>query len=102
RHVGEAEHVAGQLTAGASQDRLHPRHHLGEAERLRHVVVAARTERVDLALDSVLRSQEQDRGLEAPFPQPAADLDAFEVGEHPATATWEPAEKRRWKPVSPL
>src|SRR5207248_4226088 len=34
--IGEAEHVAGQDAAGAAQDRLHARDHLGEAERLRH------------------------------------------------------------------
>jgi hypothetical protein len=31
----------------------------------------------------VLRGQEEDGGLEPPCPQPASDLDAFDVREHP-------------------
>ena len=81
--IREAEDVAGQLAAGAAEDRLHARDDLGEAERLGHVVVAAGAQRLDLVLDRVLRGQEENRRLEALLPQPPADLDAVEVGEHP-------------------
>ena len=81
--VGEAEDVAGQVAGGAAEDRLHARDDLGEAERLRDVVVAAGAERLDLVLDRVLRGEEEDRRLEAALAQPAADLDALDVGEHP-------------------
>ena len=81
--VAEPERVARQLAARAAHDRLHAGHDLGQAEGLRHVVVSARTERVDLVLDRVLRGQEQDRGLVATLAEPAADLDPLDVGEHP-------------------
>ena len=81
--VAEAEHVAGEVARGAAQDRLHAGDDLGEAERLRDVVVAAGTERLDLVLDSALGGEEQDRGLEAALAQPAPDLEPVDVGEHP-------------------
>ena len=81
--VAEAKHVAGELAAGAPQDRLHARDDLRKAERLRHVVVAAGAERLDLVLDAALGGQEEDRGLEPALPKPAADLEAVDVGEHP-------------------
>ena len=81
--VGEAQHVAGQLAAGAAQDRLDAGDDLGEAERLGDVVVAAGAERLDLVLDRVLGGEEEDRGLEAALAEAAADLDPVEVGEHP-------------------
>ena len=59
--VAEAEHVAGQVAGRAAEDRLHARDDLGEAERLRDVVVAAGAQRLDLVLDRVLRGQEEDR-----------------------------------------
>ncbi len=81
--VGEAQHVARQRSAGAAEDRLHPGDDLGQAERLRDVVVAARPQRLDLVLGRVLRRQEQHRALEALRAQPPPDLDSLEVGEHP-------------------
>ena len=77
------EHVAGRVALGAPQDRADPGDDLGEAERLRHVVVAAGAQRLDLVLDGVLRRQEEDRRPEALRAQPAPDLDALEVGQHP-------------------
>ena len=81
--IGEAEDVARQLARGAPEDGLGARDELGEAERLRDVVVAARAERLDLVLGRVLRGQEEDGGLEAALPQAAADLDPLDVGQHP-------------------
>ena len=81
--VAEAQDVAGQLAAGAPQDGLHPGDDLGEAERLRHVVVAAGAQRVDLVLDRVLGGQEEDRRLEAALAQTPPDLDPLDVREHP-------------------
>ena len=81
--VPEREHVAGRLTLRAPQDRPDSRDDLGQAERLRHVVVAARAQRLDLVLDGVLRREEEDRRPEALRPQPAPDLDSLEVGQHP-------------------
>ena len=82
--VGEAEHVAGQL-ADLVRRRIAcvARDDLGEAERLRHVVVAAGAQRLDLVLDAVLRGQEEDGGLEPARPQAAPDLDPLDVREHP-------------------
>ena len=81
--VGEAEHVARQVAGRAAEDRLDARDDLGEAERLRHVVVAAGAERLDLVLGRVLRGQEEHRALEAARAEPPADLDPLDVGEHP-------------------
>ena len=83
REVAEAQDVAGQLASRAPQDRLHARDDLGEAERLRHVVVSAGAQRLDLVLDGVLRREEEDRGAEAALAHAPADLDALDVGEHP-------------------
>ena len=78
-----AEHVAGKVAGCPPQDRLHARDDLGEAERLRHVVVASGPERLDLVLDRVLRGEEQDRVSLPALAQPAADLDPLDVREHP-------------------
>ena len=83
RQVAEAQDVAGQVAAGAPEDRLDARDHLGEAQRLRHVVVAAGAQRLDVVLDRVLRGEEEDRRLEAALAQPPPDLDPVDVGEHP-------------------
>jgi hypothetical protein len=83
RHVGEAEDVAGEVARCAPQDRLHTGHDLGDAEQLRHVVVATGTQRLDLVLDRVLGGEEEGRRLEALLAQAPADLDPVDVGEHP-------------------
>jgi hypothetical protein len=54
--VAEAERVARQLARRAAEDRLDARDELGEAERLRDVVVAARAERLDLSRSRPSRS----------------------------------------------
>jgi hypothetical protein len=60
-----------------------PCHDLGEAERLRHVVVAAGAQRLDLVLGRVLRGQEEDGGPVALGAQASTDLDAVDVRQHP-------------------
>src|SRR4029077_568351 len=67
----------------AAEHRLDARDDLCERERLRDVVVAARTQCLDLVLDRVLGGEEEDRGLEAALAHPLADLDARDVREHP-------------------
>ena len=79
----ELKHVAGQSARGAAEDRLDPRDDLGEAERLRHVVVAAGAQRLDLVLGRVLRRQEEHGGAVAAGAQAPADLEAVDVREHP-------------------
>src|SRR5438105_3897564 len=81
--VREAKDVARQLATGAPENRLHARDDLGQAERLRHIVVTAGTERVHLVLHRVLGGEEEDRRLEALLAQAAADLDPFDVRQHP-------------------
>ena len=81
--VREAENVARKLGSGSTQDCLHASDELGQAERLRHVVVASRAQRLDLVLGRVLRGEEQHDALEALGAEAPADLDALEIGEHP-------------------
>jgi hypothetical protein len=81
--VGEAQHVPGERAARPAQDRLRACDDLGEAERLRDVVVSTRAQRLDLVLGRVLRRQEEDRGAVAVRAQAAAHLDPLDVGEHP-------------------
>ena len=83
REVGEMQHVAGQLALRAAENRLHARDDLGEAERLRDVVVAADPQRLHLVLDRVLRGEEEDRRLEPALSHAPAHLDPVQVGEHP-------------------
>src|SRR5205823_2571823 len=63
--IGVAQDVAGKGACGTAQDRLDPRDDLGEAERLRDVVVAAGAQSLDLVLGAVLRGQEEHGGLES-------------------------------------
>ncbi len=83
REIAEAQDVTGKIARRAPKDRLHARDDLGEAERLRDVVVAAGPQRLDLVLDGFLRGEEEDRRLEAAVADAATDLDAFDVGQHP-------------------
>src|SRR5438477_5360 len=81
--IGEPEQVAREVSSGAAQDRLDPSHDLREAERLRDVVVASGAQRLDLVLGAVARGEEEHGALEAARAQPAADLDALDVRQHP-------------------
>jgi len=67
---------------GATQDGPHPRHDLGERERLRHVVVAAHREAGDLVLGGVLGGEKEDRRADAVVAQPPGELEAVDVGQH--------------------
>ena len=82
--IGEPQHLA---AAGSPAERRRiacdAGDDLGQAERLRDVVVAARAQRLDLVLGRVLRRQEQHRGPEALLAEPAADLDPLDVRQHP-------------------
>jgi len=71
----ELQRVTGKVPDGSAQDRLDARDDLSEAERLRHVVVAARAQRLDLVLGRVLGGEEENAGLGALRPEAAADLD---------------------------
>ena len=57
-------------------------HELLEAERLHEVVVAAEGEAAHLVVGGVARGEEEDRRLHAVVAQPAAHLEAVEVGHH--------------------
>ena len=71
----------GRRAAGAPEDRLHARHELAGRERLRHVVVGAVLERLDLRLLVGDGREHDDRQL-APRAQLAADLDPGTVRQH--------------------
>ena len=81
--IVEAQDIARQLAVRAAQDRLHAGDDLREAERLRHVVVAAGPERLDLVVDAALGGEEEDRGLEPTLPEALPDLEPVDVGKHP-------------------
>src|SRR5689334_4696214 len=81
--VGEAEHLGRRPGFRAAQDRVDTRDHLGQAEGLRHVVVAAGPQRLDLVGDAVLGGEEEDGGPEAALAQAPADVDPGQVGQHP-------------------
>jgi len=81
--VAVAQHVAREVARGTAEDRLHAGDELGEAERLRDVVVAAGTEGGDLVRDRVLRGQEEHGGVETAVAQTTADLEPVDVREHP-------------------
>ena len=66
----------------APGERAQARQQLGERERLRQVVVGAGVEPGDAILDRVARGQHQHRRPDAALPQPAADLDAVDAGQH--------------------
>ena len=68
--------------AGASQDDPQPGDDLFEAERLRHVVVAAQGQPGDLVLQGVAGGQEQCRGVDAVGAQPAQHPEAVHAGHH--------------------
>ena len=70
------------LDAQPSQDRVDPCDHLGQSERLGHVVVAADGEAGHLVLDRVAGGEEEDGALHAVRAEAAGDLEAVEVGEH--------------------
>ncbi len=65
--VAEPQDVTGELAARAPKHGLHPGDHLGQAERLGHVVVTAGAKGVDLVLHCVPRREEEDGGLEPAF-----------------------------------
>src|SRR5690348_6146286 len=83
RDVGEPQHVGRRPGLRPAQDRLDPRDHLRQAERLRDVVVATGPQRLDLVGDAVLGGEEEDGGLVAALAQAPADLDPGRVGQHP-------------------
>ena len=60
---------------------LDAHHHLGERERLRHVVVTTRMEAGDSVVDGVERGEEQHRGVLPLGAQRLADVAAVGVGQ---------------------
>ncbi len=68
--------------AGAAQQGTQPQHHLFDAERLGHVVVAARGQPGDAVLDRVLRGQQQQRQPWDLLAQPVQHVEAAHVGQH--------------------
>ena len=81
--VGALEHGVGALAGGgAAQHRLGAGDQLVEAERLLQVVVTAEGEPADLVLGGVAGGEEQHRRAVAVGAQPAAHLEAVEVGHH--------------------
>ena len=73
------------LRAGAAQQRTHPRHQLGDRERLHHVIVGAHREAPDALGLLAPRSQHDDRKGPCRFPSPQApaEFQAGDPGEHP-------------------
>jgi hypothetical protein len=67
---------------GAAQDGPDARHQLLQAERLGDVVVTADRQAPHLVLGGVTGGQVHDRDPDAVGAQPAADLEAVEVGHH--------------------
>ena len=67
---------------GAPQHGRRAGHQLLEAERLLEVVVAAEREPAHLVLGGVAGGEEQHRRVVAAGPQPPADLEPVEVGQH--------------------
>jgi hypothetical protein len=80
--VGVPQDGAGVRAAAAAQQRLQPGGHLADAERLRHVVVAAQRESGDLVVRSGAGGQEQDGEPVAVPPEPADDLEPVDIGQH--------------------
>ena len=68
--------------AGPAQQPAQPGDDLLQAERLGHVVVAARRQPGDAVLDRVLGGQEQHRHLREFAPQPAEHRQPVHVGQH--------------------
>jgi len=80
--IRERQHRRGLPPSGAPQQRLDARDHLLEAERLRHVVVAAQRQAPHRLLGAVARGEEQHRRVVALAPQPPAHLETVDVGQH--------------------
>ena len=80
--VGEAQHVARRVALGAAQDGADARDHLGEAERLRHVVVAAGASASTLFSTPSFAVRKRIAVLKPCARRRAPDLDAVEVGQH--------------------
>ena len=57
--------------------------HLGQTERLGHVVVATGAPGGVLVLDRPVRRQGEDRDTRSPLTRAPADLDPVDVGQHP-------------------
>jgi len=80
--IRERQHRRGLPPSGAPQQRLDARDHLLEAERLRHVVVAAQRQAPHRLLGAVARGEEQHRRVVSLAPQPPAHLETVDVGQH--------------------
>src|SRR5436190_9531989 len=78
--VREAEHLR-LVRVRPPQNGAYARDDLGEAERLRHVVVAD-GEALELVLRRILRGEEDHRRPLMPVPQAARDREAVQVREH--------------------
>ena len=70
------------VQCGPSQHRADPGGQLLEAERLRHVVVAAEGEPANLVVGGVAGGEEDDRGAHAALAQPPDHLEAVKIGKH--------------------
>ncbi len=80
REVLEAQRAVVVLVAGAPQQRSHAGQQLAQRERLDEVVVGAGVEAGDAVVDLLARGQHQHGRAVAAVAQPAADLEAVDVG----------------------
>src|SRR3954447_4642336 len=80
--VPEARGGVAVVAADAAQERGDPQRELLQRERLGDVVVAAADEAGDAVVLRVARGEEDHRHEVARGAQPAADLEAVDVGEH--------------------
>src|SRR5207248_9558841 len=68
--------------SAAAGKRVDARHHLLGGERLYQVVVAARAQAADAIIDFTESAEDQCRGDNPFFSQPANDFDAFDARHH--------------------
>ena len=81
--IGEAQDaVVLGLVAGPPQDGVHAGDHLGQGERLGHVVVAADGQAGQLVLERVAGGEEEDGHADAVGAESPGHLEPVEVGQH--------------------
>ena len=91
--------MSAAVTRRRAQDGPDARHELLDAERLGDVVVA-HAQPLDLVLGGVAGGEEDDRHLLALMAEPAADLEAVEVGKHDVEHDEMGRKVRTWSSAS--